>query len=181
MNKIAVAAATLLLIATTYFSASRDFGDFVIATMALPALLLIALIAIGVAAWFDWRSRGVKLALMLLLATPLFAFASFHLHDRVRFAAWSALHYRALERATQQDGVLTAWDSWGFGGDGNDAYLISDVADQSSTLASAEQWRKRLHLNCPLVASERMAAKVYMVTTSNCVFDISAANRKGER
>ena len=168
MTWISIISSAVLLIAAVYFAASRDFGDFVIATFLLPALLLLSLLCIGIAAWFDRRSRNVKIAAAILLLTPVAAFASFKLHDDVRFALWSATHMRVLAEAKKTNAVIAAWDSWGMAGSGNDAYLISDISDDSRTVASANQWRKRMHLACPIVATQRMAAKIYMVTTYNC-------------
>ena len=168
MTRIPIIASTVFLIAAMYFAASRDFGDFVIASIALPALLLIALLSIGVAAYSNWRSRGVKIGFLILLATPVAALAAFRFHDNARFAVWSATHMQSLAQAEKQDSVIADWDSWGFGGSGNDAYLVSDVSDGSRTVAAAEQWRKRMRLKCPIVATQRMAARIYMVTTYNC-------------
>jgi len=168
VTRAPIISSAAFLLASIYFSASRDFGDFVYSLAIVPALLLLSLLCIGIAAYMDWRSRGVKIGLLILLATPIFAVASFRLHDNIRFVLWSAVHARDLDRVTRQDGVITAWDSWGMAGSGNDAYLVSDVSDGSRTVAAAEQWRKRMRLNCPIVATERMAARIYMVTTYNC-------------
>ena len=169
MTRVPIICSAALLLAAVYYSASRDFGDFVIATIIMPALLLLSLLCIGIAAFFDWRSRGVKIAAVILLMTPVAAFASFRLHDDVRFVLWSATHMHRLAEAEKTNTVIAAWDSWGMAGSGNDAYLISDLADDSRTVAAAEQWRKRVGLKCPIVATARMAARIYMVTTYNCV------------
>ena len=168
VTRAPIVSSAAFLIASIYFSASRDFGDFVYSLVIVPALLLISLLCIGIAAFVDWRSRSVKIGLLILLATPIFAVATFRFHDDVRFALWSATHARDLDRATVKDAVITAWDSWGLAGSGNDSYLISDVSDGSRTVAAAERWRKRVRLNCPIVATKRMAARIYMVTTYNC-------------
>jgi hypothetical protein len=152
-----------------YFSASRDYVDFFFLAI-VPALFLLSLLCIGIAAFADWRSRGVKIGLLILLATPIFALATFRFHDDIRFVLWSAVHGRDLDRAAKKDAVITAWDSWGMAGLENDSYLVSDISDDNRSVAAAEQWRKHMRLKCPIVATERMAARIYMVTTSNCSF-----------
>ena len=159
-----------LLIATVYFAASRDFAAFFFSLVVVPALFLLSLLCIGIVAYFDRRNRSVKIGLLILLATPVFAFASFKLHDEARFMLWSATHAGDLDRATRTDAIIAAWDSWGMAGSGNDSYLVSDVSDRSRTVAAAEQWRKRMRLKCPIVATERMAARIYLVTTYECPF-----------
>ena len=168
MTRAPIVSSAAFLIASIYFSASRDFGDFLFSLAIVPALFLLSLLCIGIAAFADWRSHSVKVGLLILLTTPIFAFATFRFHDNVRFILWSAAHARDLNRATRKDAIITAWDSWGMAGSGNDSYLVSDVSDDSRTVAAAEQWRKRMRLNCPIVATERMAARIYMVTTYNC-------------
>lgn len=168
MTKASIASSLAFLAATIYFSASRDFGDFVFSLIVIPALLLLSLLCIGIAAYFNRRSPSVKIASLILLMTPVFAFATFRLHDDIRFAVWSVMHAHDLARVAQADAIITTWDSWGMAGSSNDSYLVSDVSDDSRTVASAEQWRKRMHLNCPIVATERMAPTIYMVTTYNC-------------
>ena len=93
-------------------------------------------------AYFNRRSPSVKIASLILLMTPVFAFATFRLHDDIRFAVWSVMHAHDLARVAQADAIITTWDSWGMAGSSNDSYLVSDVSDDSRTVASAEQWRK---------------------------------------
>lgn len=153
------------------FGASRDFGMFLLGIEVVGGLLILALIILGVATVTDRGSRGVKASALLVLLTPVAAYAASHLRDRVLFVGWSLSHPAALQSAVSKDRIITGWDSWGMAGSENDSYLISDKLDDSSNVASAERWRVRMGLDCPIVDTARMRKGIYIVTTYECPLD----------
>jgi hypothetical protein len=163
-------ASAIFFTAALIFGWSRNFGTFLLGLFALPALLLIALACFAVAVTRKSR-RGIRPGLLLLVAAPFAAYATSHLRDRVRFVVWEIFHAGELGQLTGQDRIITGWDGWGMAGSENDSYLIADVRDDSATRASAERWRKRMRLECPIVATQKMARRLYIVTTYECPFD----------
>jgi hypothetical protein len=168
---LSVVTSAALATAAVVFGSSRDFGMFLLGIMVVSGLLILALIILGVATAADKGSRGIKASALLVLLTPVAAYAASHLRDRVLFVGWSIVHPAALQAAASKDSVITGWDSWGMAGSENDSYLISDKFDDSSTVASAERWRARMGLNCSITATARMQTGIYIVTTYECPFD----------
>lgn len=175
---LSLATSASLAVAAVVFGTSRDFGMFILGIFVLGGLLILSLICLGAATAIDKGSRGVKASAMLVLLAPIAAYAASHLRDRVLFVGWSMKHGAVLEAAASKDSIITGWDSWGMAGSENDSYLVSDRFDDSSSVASAEQWRTRMGLDCPVAATARMQKGIYIVTTYECPIDsVAVPNR----
>jgi hypothetical protein len=74
-----------------------------------------------------------------------------------------------LARYSSRDGIVTDWDSWGFGGTENDSYLIADHGSGLRSNDDATAWIERHGGKCGIVNVERMWPTLYVVTTSDCV------------
>lgn len=173
-----LALSSSLAIAATFFGASRDFGMFILGIPVLGALLILSLICLGLATASDKGSRGVKASAMLVVLAPVAAYAASHLRDRVLYAGWAITHPTSLQAAASRDSIIAGWDSLGMAGSGNDSYLVSDRFDDSATAISAERWRTRMGLDCPIAATARMQKGIYIVTTYNCPFDGVAVSKR---
>jgi hypothetical protein len=168
---LSIVTSAALTAAAAIFGSSRDFGMFLLGIEVVGGLLILALIVLGVATVADRSSRGIKASALLVLLAPIAGYAAAHLRDRVLFVGWSLSHPAALQAAAFKDSIITDWDSWGMAGSENDSYLISDKLDDSSNVASAERWRVRMGLDCPIAATVRMQKNIYIVTTYQCPLD----------
>lgn len=168
---LSILTSAALTAAAVVFGASRNFGMFILGIQVVGGLLILALVILGVATGADRGSRGIKTSAVLVLLAPFAAYAASHLRDRALFVIWSLSHPAALQAAASKDSIITSWDSWGMAGSENDSYLVSDKQDDSSNVTSAERWRVRMGLNCPIVATARMRKGIYIVTTYQCPLD----------
>ena len=166
-----IISALLLLLAATYFGGNRDFGAFLLGILVLPALCLAFLVCSGIEIARKGDATRVAIAAMIALISPLAFYASAHLRDHLAFYTWAITHSGQLDKAMQNDGIVTGWASWGIAGSDNDSYLVADRADSIGSLDAAERWRKRHGLSCEIVASKRVWPRLYLVTTYNCSFD----------
>ncbi len=81
-------------------------------------------------------------------------------------------HYSQLARASGRDGIVTGWDSWGWGGDDTFSYLVVDTRDTLESKSRAAQWTKQIGQSCGLWQAQRMWPRLYVVTTyTNCPYD----------
>jgi hypothetical protein len=151
---------------------SRDFLAFMIAVFVYAPLLAIAALIGIVGLIFERRpARRVSIAWVLVAvaaAVPLY-FIGNRFSDRIRFAFWSPFHTALLARYSSRDGIVTDWDSWGFGGTENDSYLIADHGSGLRSNDDATAWIERHGGKCGIVNVERMWPTLYVVTTSDCV------------
>ena len=110
--------------------------------------------------------------MVVILASPLIGYVTSQIRDQARFLVWAPFHTGLLNQSPEKDGIVAAWDSWGWVATGaNDSYLVRDVADRIASLDEAEAWRKRLGLPCEIVWTERVWRKLYVVTTYECALD----------
>lgn len=63
------------------------------------------------------------------------------------------------------------WASWGMAGSENDSYLVSARSLNLNSSNEAEQWIRKLKLDCPIVDARVMWPRLYLVTTYNCPLD----------
>ncbi len=151
---------------------SRDFLAFMIAAFVYVPVLAIA--ALGAIVWLiiERRSpRRVSIAwalVAIVAAVPLY-FVGNRFSDPIRFAFWSPFHTSLLASYSSHDGIVTDWDSWGFGGMENDSYLIADHGPPLSSNHDATAWLKRHGGKCEIVDLQRMWPNLYIFTTSECV------------
>jgi hypothetical protein len=125
---------------------SRDFLAFMAAAFVYAPLLAIA--ALLATVWLIVErgrpSRRVSIAwalVAILAAVPLY-FVGNRFSDPIRFAFWAPFHTALLERYSSPDGIVTDWDSWGFGGTENDSYLVADHGRGSNvTMGNAKSSR----------------------------------------
>jgi hypothetical protein len=151
---------------------SRDFLAFMATVFVLVPLLAIgALLAIVWLIVERRPSRRISIAWALaaiVAAVPLY-FIGNRFGDAIRFAFWSPFHGALLARNSSRDGIVSDWDSWGFGGTENDSYLIADHGPALLSNADATAWIKRHGGKCEIVNVERMWPSLYILTTSECV------------
>jgi hypothetical protein len=170
-TRTSVAMSVAVCLAAAGFGASRGFGAFLLSVVALPLLIIFALISLATATAENRSGVGVKVSALLILLVPAAFYAGQQSRDPLLFLGWSVGHRAALKAAASTDSILLGWDSWGMAGMENDSYIVSDKFDHSSTVESAERWRKRMELDCPIAATKRMQKGIYLVTTYNCPFD----------
>jgi hypothetical protein len=167
----AVGFATVFLLAALGFGATRDFGALLLSILILPLLLLVAVAATIWAARLKAQRRGAAVAAALICLAPLAYWTASQTRDRARFMVWAPWHVAALSRALGRDGIVMGWDSWGFAGTDNFAYLAVDTQDRLGDKARAAQWVKALGQTCGIAEAQRMWPKLYVVTTyTNCPF-----------
>ncbi len=151
---------------------SRDFLAFM-----ATVFVLLPLLAIGAVLTIVWLiverrpSRRISIAWALaaiVAAVPLY-FIGNRFGDTIRFAFWSPFHGALLARYSSRDGIVTDWDSWGFGGTENDSYLIADHGPGLLSNADATAWIERHSGKCEIVDVKRMWPSLYILTTSDCV------------
>jgi hypothetical protein len=167
-----VAVGVLIVFTAVPLGMSRDFLAFMIAVFVYGPLLAIAALLTIVWLIVERRpSRRVSIAWALaaiVAAVPLY-FIGNRFSDPIRFALWSPFHTALLARYSSRDGIVTDWDSWGFGGTENDSYLIADHGPTLSSNDDASMWIKQHGGKCEIVKVERMSASLYIITTSECV------------
>lgn len=163
-----------LALGAVLFGVSRDIGTLLLEMVILLVLLFFAL-SFLCAAWIDDKGgRAVKISMLLFILSPFLAYTARREIDEIQFIGWSIVHFPQLFKAASEDRVIARLDSWGFGGLSNDSFVVSDAVDNSSTVSSADRWRIRMGLDCEVVATSRMWAGFYVLTTSNCGFDDAA-------
>jgi hypothetical protein len=150
---------------------SRDFLAFMIAVFVYGPLLAIAALLTIVWLIVERRpSRRVSIAwalVAIVAAVPLY-FIGNRFSDPIRFAFWSPFHTALLARYSSRDGIVTDWDSWGFGGTENDSYLVADHGAVLDSDDAATKWIARHGGKCEIVGVERMWPSLYILTTSEC-------------
>ncbi len=166
----AILSALALLILTLGWAASRDVAAFFLGAAGLALLAVVAVGLLAKAVVGGAPRRVVGPSLVLLVASPLAGTAVLDSRDGIQLAWWALGHRSELADGAVPDRIVRHWDAWGFAGLENDLYLVRDARDDSSSLAGAERWRKRLRLGCEVVATQRMRRNFYLVTTYNCNF-----------
>jgi hypothetical protein len=150
---------------------SRDFLAFLVSAFVYAPLLAIASLVAIVWLIFERRPlRRVSIAWALaaiVAAVPLYLIGN-RFSDPIRFVIWSPFHGALLARYSSSDGIVTDWDSWGFGGMENDSYLIADHGSRLPSNDDATAWIKRHGGKCEIVDVERMWPDLYIFTTSEC-------------
>ena len=168
----AVVLAALFLLAGAYFGSTRDFGAFLLSIPILGLLLLGTLVATTWASFIKVERSRATVALVLICLTPLAYFCTYGMAQRVRFLFWAPLHARELAQASDRDGIITGWDSWGMAGSSTFSYLVVDTQDRLGSKARAVEWTKQIGQSCALWQTQRMLPKLYVVTTdTNCPYD----------
>jgi hypothetical protein len=110
--------------------------------------------------------------LVLICLTPLVYLSAYGTAQRIRFLLWAPAHYRQLAQASEKDGIITGWDSWGMAGEDTFSYLVVDTQDRLGSKARADQWTKRIGQSCGMWHEQRMWPKLYVVTTyTDCPYD----------
>jgi hypothetical protein len=161
--------AALLLLGATYFGSSRNFGLFLLSLPVLGTLLVAALVASA----FNTAGRACRQATLLLIClSPIAYFCSYGFAQHIRFMLWAPAHYRQLTEASDKDGIIMGWDSWGMAGQDTFSYLVVDTKDQLKLPARRAAWSKQVGQSCGLWEARKMWPKLYVVTTyTNCPFD----------
>ena len=170
-KSLPIVSAVAFFIAGLVFGMSRDFGVFLLGMIALPILLLVALGCSIFGLVRKTHHRGVQIAAILILATPVLVYAGRDVGDQLRFILWASFHYSQLHQSQKGNPIIKTWDSWGMAGNENDSYLVVDTKDEIGSLTLANRWRERLGQSCEIVATKRMWPKFYIVTTYECPFD----------
>jgi hypothetical protein len=127
--------------------------------------------------------KRLILAIVVVGAAVAFALNAWGIRDFSRFQIWALSHDREMKAAGSNALVLTHWDQWGFAGNGNDNYLVSDpanelagalakrtgpeLADRQSKIAAG--WGNAHRLNCHVVWVSRLRSGFYLITTYNCL------------
>jgi len=135
----AVVFATLLLLAGADFGSSRDFGSFLYSIPTLGLLFLGAVVATVWATCIKSQRGRAAVALVLICLTPLVYLCAYGTAQRIRFLLWAPAHYRQLAQASEKDGIITGWDSWGMAGEDTFSYLVVDTQDRLGSKARADQ------------------------------------------
>lgn len=165
----AVCLAMLLLLAAAYFGSSRGFGAFLLSFPILAFLSLGCFVA--VATNKAGRARLLT-ACALICLTPLAYFFSYGLVQQVSFLLWAPAHYGQLAAASQKNGIVRGWDSWGMAGQDTFSYLVVDTEDRLGSRARIDQWTKQIGQTCGLWEERRVWPRLYIVTTyTNCPYD----------
>jgi hypothetical protein len=164
--------ATLFLLAGAYFGSSRDFGPFLFSIPVLGLLFLTTIVATIWASAIKMERKRAAVALVLICLTPLAYFCSYGLTQRIRFLLWAPAHYRQLEQASEKNGIIMGWDSWGMAGQDTFSYLVVDTQDRLASKAHADQWTKQIGQSCGLWQVQKMWPRLYVVATyTNCPYD----------
>lgn len=138
-------------------------------------LVLPLMVVIGVSFFRASKIHGRRrhyIAIAMVLASPPLTYLTAQGRYNVGFLAWAPFHRDVLERNEDKDGVLTVWDSWGFGWS-NTAYLARARGDDLKSIDGAKSWGRRRGLSCDIVHTERVWSKLYIIITSDCAFDDS--------
>jgi len=166
-----VAVGVFIVFTAVPLGLSRDFLAFMIAVFVYGPLLAIAALLTIVWLIVERRpSRRVSIAwalVAIVAAVPLY-FLGNRFSDPIRFAFWSPFHTALLARYSSRDGIVTDWDSWGFGGTENDSYLVADHGAVLDSDDAATKWIARHGGKCEIVDVERMWPSLYILTTSEC-------------
>jgi hypothetical protein len=163
---------TIFLLAGAYYGSSRDFGSFLLSIPILGLLFLGALVATVWSTCIKRERARATVASVLIFLTPLAYFCSYGIAQRIRFLLWAPAHYRQLTLASEKDGIIMGWDSWGMAGQDTFSYLVVDTQDRLGSKVRADQWTKLIGQSCGLWQEQRVWPKLYVVTTdTNCPFD----------
>lgn len=150
---------------------SRDFAVFFLAGLYLVAAAIVVVFCcvVAVYAGHGRRARPALTALVIALGTPAI-FIGVHAldHDRVGFAFWAPFHATQIKVVRSHDGIPLWWDSWGFAGMENDAYLVADRSETLGASGGLVNWATQHRSPCTPVAAERMRPRLYIVVTANC-------------
>jgi hypothetical protein len=151
---------------------SRGFISFLAMCFVYVPLLAIALVLSIV--WLIVERRpthrvSIAWAIAAIVAAAPVFFIGNRFHDQIRFALWSPFHAPLLRQYSSRDGIVTDWDSWGFGGMENDSYLVADHGPVLSSDDAATAWIARRGRKCEIVDVEQMWPSLYIFTTSECV------------
>lgn len=166
-----VLVAILVLLLLSSVAVTRDFGWFIIAFLALPVLLLIVLAGVGWSVAHRRGGRSIPLALAIVLVSWPVSFRVQTAWDWTAVTLWSVVRRQEIGAAAGRDAILIGWADWGWAGGSTFAYVATDAQDASGSLAGAEQWRQRLHLDCPVAYGQRIRAHLYLIETRDCPFD----------
>lgn len=168
----AVRLAMLFLLAGAYFGSSRHFGAFLV-SIPILALLLLGALAVTVQASLRRVERPRAIAACTLIClTPLTYYFSYGIIQRIEFLLWAPAHYAELAQASEKDGIIMGWDSWGVAGQDTFSYLVTDTKDRLGARQRADEWTKRIGQSCGIWEAQRMWSKLYIVTTyTNCPYD----------
>jgi hypothetical protein len=166
-----VLAATLAMVLIEAAAITRGFGLLVIVLFATPILWLVTLACVAWSVANRRAGRSTPLALLLLVGAVPMVRPVQATWDWASVTFWSLAHHREVTAATGQDKILTGWGDWGWAGGSTFAYVIADAQDASTEPEGVERWRRRLHLDCPIVYSQRVREHLYLVETSDCPLD----------
>jgi hypothetical protein len=108
----------------------------------------------------------------MICLTPFAYICSYGLTQRVLFLLWAPAHYSKLAAASEKNGVIMGWDSWGMAGQDTFSYLVVDTEDRLGSKDRIDQWTKQIGQSCRLWEERRVWPRFYIVTTyTNCPYD----------
>jgi hypothetical protein len=168
-----LAAAIAVLATAGPLGWSRGFGTFLFTILFyLPAVILFS-ICFCIWAWSErksprWRPIGLATAVAFLLV-PITLFGLPMVKDEIGFRFWYETHRSLVEPFLANNAIILDWESWGLAGMENDSYLVSDPSDRLDKTSEKALWLHDVGSDCDLVATDRMARGLYIVTTYNCV------------
>jgi hypothetical protein len=166
-----VFSALILFLAAIYYATRQDFGSYLSMFVVLPSLLCIVLICIAQANRQGGAKLAIRAASVLTLLAPVAMVTTWYLANPIAFYRWSTTHASLLAQDSTKDHIIAGWRSRIYAGNEWDDYLIRDTTDTSSSVAEAEKWRLRLHLDCEIVGTQKVSHQLYIVTTYNCPID----------
>jgi hypothetical protein len=165
-------AAVIVLVTATPFAWSRDLGIFLICILFYLPIIIIACIILLVMA-FKPPMGAQRLPILLTVAviatlTPTAFTVIPPIRDPVGFFVWYKMHRNLIAKFKSHDGIVVTWDQWGWAGNENDSYLVSNPSDDIAEIDPASRWIKGQGFQCDAAYVERMMHGLYILTTYNC-------------
>ena len=175
--------ATCASVLIFYLGSGVDF--FLFSLLTLLPIPLVLFVGACVAAFLQRKgpptssvTAAISLAAAMILLQALLISGK-PLRDFAHFHVWAIGHSSEALKAKHLSAVLSRWDGYGFAGNGNDDYLVSDPTEGLSgalmprhvpvlpdvKFAVARRWSTLLHLLCDPVWVRRVHRGFYVVTT----------------
>ena len=155
---------------------SKDFGVFMLRQMfGVHVLLMLFTAAVAIFIWAivekRWPRRISLLATVGVIAVvpPALLNGLPIVRDPLEFYVWYYTHPETVKALASRNDIVMYWDGWGVAGITNDSFLVSNPDDSISTTAAATTWAQRFPSRCDIVATQRMKAGFYLLTTADCV------------
>jgi hypothetical protein len=163
-----VVSAAILLLAAIFYATRRDFGAYLSMFVVLPSLLCIVLLCISQAKHQPNSKTPIRAATLLALLSPAAMALTWYLTNPIEFYRWSTTHQALLAQNSAKDHIITGWKVHEYAGNEWTDYLIRDTSNDIASIADAEKWRQKMHLDCEIVGEQKVAPQLYIVTTYNC-------------